>query len=349
MPYWQSRKKNSFVSLWFAFVILNQRAKITPMIDPYTAAKTNAAFYVIQHPGYIRFSGETRRDYLQRQTTNDLDLLSPGRALPSLLTSATGRILERFTLIEEGNAIGMITQPGHGPGLAEYFAKRVFFNDKVVVEDVSEQFAQVELHGPAASELLTKLGFAAAPGLDEIAVTQLDGTDLHALGEEGFAGELRNLLMLPATHGDLMTSRLLDLSTQLDFPTREALRIEAGIAGDPEFQNEYTPFEVGLDRLVSADKGCYTGQEVLARQVTYDKVVRHMVRLKATAPLEPGAAVFAVGENRATSKEIGKISSAAHSLQLGHIALAVVRKPHGQLGEQVEVRSPESTLLAQVF
>lgn len=313
------------------------------MADSYTTANTYAAFYVIRHPGYLRFEGDTRREYLQRQTTNNLDHLAGDRALPSLLTSATGRILERFTLIDEGEAMGMLTQPGHGPGLAEYFGKRVFFNDKVVVEDRSAQWTQVELHGPNAASLLTELGFAAAPRLDEIAAAQWQGAELRALGEEGFVGELRYLLLISAPQRDQLTDRLIDLgATPLDFPNRELLRVEAGIAGDPEFQNEYTPFEVGLDRLVSTDKGCYTGQEVLARQVTYDKVVRHLVRLKATAPFEPGSAVYAEG------KEVGKLSSVANSPEAGHIGLAILRKPHGQAGEPLEVRSSTSTLIAQI-
>lgn len=308
------------------------------------AAKTHSAFYLIQHPGYVRFAGDTRGEYLQSQTTNDLDLLSRSRTLPSLLTSATGRILERFVLIDEGDAIGMVTQPGHGPGLAEYFSKRVFFNDKVTIEDRSAQSAQLELHGADAAKVLAKLGFAAAPGLDEIVSAQWQGADLRAIAEEGFGNDLRYLLVFPRSLRDQLTNWLVALSIpQLDFTARELLRIEAGVAGDPEFQNEYTPFEVGLDRLVSADKGCYTGQEVLARQVTYEKVVRHMVRLKAAAPLEAGSAIFADG------KEIGKVSSAARTPQAGSVGLAVVRKPHGQAGEHLEVRTSGSTLVAQIL
>lgn len=103
----------------------------------YLAATESAAFYLVPNPGYLLISGETRRDYIQRQTTNDIDLLSPTRALSSLLTSPTGRILEFFNLLEIDDAIAMLTQPGHGPGLAAYFQKHIFFNDKVVVQDRS--------------------------------------------------------------------------------------------------------------------------------------------------------------------------------------------------------------------
>lgn len=314
------------------------------MVNAFTSSKTNAAFYVIQHPGYVRFAGDTRREYLQRQTTNNLDYLAANRALPSLLTSPTGRILERFTLIDEGDAIGMITQPGHGPGLAEYFGKRIFFTDQVTVKDASSQFAQIELHGLQASEVLMKLGFASAPAPNEIVTAQWSGIDVLAFGEEGFVGELRFLLIFSASQRDQLTNRLIDLSVpQLDFATRELLRIEAGMAGDPEFQNEYTPFEVGLDGLVSTDKGCYTGQEVLARQVTYDKVVRHMVRLKAADAFERGASIFVDG------KEVGKVSSAANSPEGGHLGLAVIRKPRGQTGSQLEIGPPGSALTAQII
>ncbi|MEX2162372.1 MAG: glycine cleavage T C-terminal barrel domain-containing protein [Anaerolineales bacterium] len=303
------------------------------VIDAFNAAHEAADYYVVAKPGYVAFSGETRRGYLQRQTTNDLDLLSRTQALPSLLTAATGRILEYFLLIDEGEAVGMLTQPGHGPGLAAYFQKRVFFNDKVTIEDRSAHWAQVELHGPPAGRVLTEIGISSIPNLDGVATGTLDGEQTAAIGISGYSANLAFLVLLPATVLEVLVERLAQLSiAPLDFPAREVLRIEAGLAGDPEFQNEYTPFELGLDRLVSPVKGCYTGQEVLARQVTYDKVVRQLVRIRASAPLEAGAAIYADG------KTIGSITSSALSPRSGPVALGLVRKPHDRPGTSLAIQ-----------
>jgi folate-binding protein YgfZ len=283
--------------------------------------------YQWAHPGTVRISGVTRKDYLQRQTSNDMDLLSPTRALPNLLTSASGRILEVFTMVEDGDDLLMITQAGHGPGLAQYFAKRIFFTDQVSIKDESDAWGQAELLGKNAEVSLKQLGLARMPELDEVFEAQHEGTRLRAIGEAPFGATPRVRLLYPASAVSKLTA---GLDSTIDFAKREQLRIEAGVAGDPEFQNEYTPFELGLERLVSATKGCYTGQEVLARQVTYDKIVRQIAKVQGEQSLEPKTQLFA--ENKA----VGQISSA-----IGNRGLAVLRKPHHELGTALTAKIGE--------
>jgi folate-binding protein YgfZ len=279
--------------------------------------------YQWAHPGTVRISGATRKDYLQRQTSNDMDLLSPTRALPNLLTSASGRILEVFTMVEDGDDLLMITQAGHGPGLAQYFAKRIFFNDQVVIKDESAAWGQAELLGNDAEDTLKQLGFARVPQLDEVLEAEHEGTRLRAIGEAPFGATPRVRLLFPA-------GAKLSLGETIDFAKREQLRIDAGVAGDPEFQNEYTPFELGLERLVAATKGCYTGQEVLARQVTYDKIVRQLAKVQSDQPLEPKTQLFVEG------KAAGQVSSA-----IGNRGLAVLRKPHHEPGTALTAKIGE--------
>jgi folate-binding protein YgfZ len=304
----------------------------------YLAATQAAAWYRPPQPGLLLLGGATRLDYLQRQSTNDLGLLAPNRAVPNILTNPSGRILEVFTLLAFGEQIALLTQPGHAPGLAAYFKKRIFFNDQVTVEDASANWAQLELHGPQAPAALAALGFSTTPTLDEVVTTELSAAGLYAIGEEGCTR-----LLAPSDLIDQLTSRLSGTgASALTYESRELLRIEAGRAGHPEFTDAYTPFEIGLDRYVSASKGCYTGQEVLARQVTYDKVVRGLAQLAATAPVEPGAAVSRQG------KALGQVSSAAVSPQRGPLALAVLRKPF-EPGDEVQIGASEPSLTARIL
>ena len=112
---------------------------------------------------------------------------------------------------------------------------------------------------------------------------------------------------------------------------------------DPEFAAETTPFELGLDRLVSTTKGCYTGQEVLARQISYDKVVRRLIRLRAERPMVAGMGLTA------DSKSVGQITSGAISPKLGPIALGIVRKPHDELGTSLFVQGENTSIVATVL
>lgn len=309
----------------------------TQIFSGYQAALEGVAFYPIPAPGYLSLSGETRSDYLQRQTSNNIDFLTSSRALPTLLPSASGRVLEAFTLLEIGDRIAVLTQPGHAPGLTAYFQKRIFFGDQLSIADQSSDWLQVELHGPRAPEMLSKLGFRSASSMDEVSAAGWYGHDLLAIGEPGFGNALRFLLLAPSVLAARLTSGLAALGAQLmHLDERRALRVEAGAAGDPELNGEYTPFELGLDRLVSTEKGCYTGQEVLARQVTYDKVVRKLVQLQAGQPIESGASVDVDG------RAIGLVTSAIVSPRLGALALAILRKPFDQRGTTVEIKQSQA-------
>jgi folate-binding protein YgfZ len=308
----------------------------------YEAALNQAALYQVPAPGYLSISGETRKEYLQRQTSNDLGLLSTPRALPTLLPSAIGRILEVFTVLDEGEQLALLTQPGHGPGLAAYFQKHTFFNDQVTISDQSSAWMQIELHGPGAVDVLRGLNFQRTFGLDDTEQATWQGHQLRAVAEEGFGAELKFRLLGSAAASEELAALLVDLPS-MDLAMRRVLRVEAGLAGDPEFNGEYTPFEVGLARLVSDEKGCYTGQEVLARQVTYDKVVRSLVRLRANQAIEPGAKVHAAG------KAIGEVTSTAASPKLGAIALAVLRRPYDEPGTKLELKQDQVNHQASVF
>lgn len=307
----------------------------------YLAAVRDAAVYRIPNPGYLLISGDTRHEYLQRQTTNDIDLLSPTRALPTLLTAPTGRILEYYTLLDNGNSIAMLTQPGHGPGNAAYFQKRIFFNDKVSLVDQSADWIQFELLGPKAADVLGSLGFAQTPRLDDVVESKWQGVRLRALGLMSFGPTARFRLIASASLLNHVTIELSNYPT-LSLSSREILRIESSHVGDPEFAADSTPFELGLDRLVSTTKGCYTGQEILARQVTYDKVVRRLVHLRADQPLQAGATLLADG------KSVGSITSAAISPRLGAIGLAIVRKPYDETGTSLLAQSQAVSIVATV-
>lgn len=316
---------------------MNQIREVILPAD-YLAAREGTAFYVIPEPGYVEVRGATRVDYLQRQTTNDLSRLRATSALPNLLTSASGRILEVFTLVARGDAIGLLTEPGHGPGLEAYFKKRIFFNDQVIVEDKSTDWTQIELHGPRVEPTLIDLGFSLSPKIDEVITAEAGRNEILAIGKEGL-GKSSVLVLVPSQAHDQVVKRLLELSAvQLWRETRKLLRIEASKAGTPEFRGEFTPFEIGLERYVSAEKGCYTGQEVLARQVTYDKIVRRMVQLRMDEVISAGATIFGDG------KSVGQATSAVVSPSLGPMALGVVRKPFDAAGTELEVKAEEGSI-----
>jgi folate-binding protein YgfZ len=132
-----------------------------------------------------------------------------------------------------------------------------------------------------------------------------------------------------ALQENLTAAGVLRLSDE-DFLT---LRIEAGLpAAGAELSEDYTPLEAGLGSAISSTKGCYTGQEVVARQLTFDKVTQHLCGLRLEQSARPGQRLWA-----ADGSPAGKITSAVKSPRFGKIALAVVRRPYHLVGELLRV------------
>ena len=157
----------------------------------YKSAIDGAAFYLLPNLGCLHLSGPDRIGFLQRQTTNDLDLLSPGRALVTALTSPTARILDLLTLyMEDETVIGALTLPGNAALTAAYLQSCIFFTDNVSVSDASTEFAQIELLGPEAGRTMIALGFSTLPEKNQISTSDLAGIAVQAILTDGFAVRL---------------------------------------------------------------------------------------------------------------------------------------------------------------
>ena len=112
----------------------------------------------------------------------------------------------------------------------------------------------------------------------------------------------------------------------------EARRVELGrpLPGK-ELTDAFTPLESGMAWVCAENKGCYTGQEIIARQLTYGKVTRSLVRLRSELPLPEGATVSV------NKRSVGTVTSSAHSPSAGPTALAVLKRPHNVEGAEVTV------------
>ena len=111
---------------------------------------------------------------------------------------------------------------------------------------------------------------------------------------------------------------------------------------EAELTEDYTPLEIGLGAYVADDKGCYTGQEVIARQTNYDKITQRLVGLEMASETQPATRLWAEG------KSVGKITSTARSPRFGHIALAVVKRPYDRVGTLLQVNNVAPPVEAEV-
>jgi len=223
--------------------------------------------------------------------------------------------------------------------------EKAFFMDKVAVNDASDQVVQIDLDGPEAETLLRKMGVDVTPNQDAVTTADFAGSRLTVISRKGFAGPGYRLVA-SIEIADMLQAALVKVGfVPLTKESSEVLRIEAGFpASDSELSEDYNPLEAGLDAAVSQSKGCYTGQEIIARQITYDKVTKRLVGLRLQKLVESGSQVEVEG------KTVGTVTSVADSPRFGPIALAYLKRPHFQPGNPVSVVSPtaDSVLAAVV-
>ena len=296
------------------------------------------SYYQLENPGYLRISGLDRLDFLQRQTTNDMRRLSSEHPLVTVLTSPSGRILDILWVFDEGNdSYGVLTLPGQGAQTTDFLNARIFFKDKVSIENLDNNFLQFDLFGEGNEGILRELGTNTEPEnflsdfmLEDVPVMVLMN---HQLGHR---------LLAPSDHQDQIISAFAEHGLQPISPEEYQIqRIENGIpAAGHELVEDYTPLEIGFRWAISDNKGCYTGQEVIARQVNYEKVTRHLVGLR----LENITGEIATLYSQENDQPVGKITSVTSSPRFGPIALAVVKRPFHEPGIELFFRTEEQKL-----
>jgi folate-binding protein YgfZ len=299
--------------------------------------KLSSAYRQIEHPGFLTLVSDDRIDFLQRMSTNDLTTLQAGQVITTVLTDVAARILDVlqvFTLNE--STLGVVTLPGRAGKTFAFLKGKIFFNDKVTINNRSAEYRILDVYAEsnAINSILT-----APPDLHHCSVSA-DGT--IAIHQPGLADlESYRLIVTGDTFDQTLHSLTEADVSEFDQATFDALRIASGVPGsDTEWNQSYTPLETNLRWAIAMNKGCYTGQEVIARQVNYDKITRQMARIQLAGMTQPGAKVKAGG------KSVGEITSVAMHPEMGAIALGVIKRPHFKPGTQLDIEGISGQIMA---
>lgn len=274
--------------------------------------------------GTLRFSGQSRLDLLHRMSTQDIARLQPGEGAATVLTTDIGRIIDRLILYAGSQAVYALTGENNADNIARYLMRFVFFNDDFHIEDLSGDTAVFALYGPKAQEKLRAAGFTDTDlSLHHWREQKLDDIDIWLARTDPINGG-GYFVMCHESGRETIWQRLLDSGiTAVTEPAFEYIRIEAGLPRfGREISGDYIPLETGLWADVSFNKGCYTGQEIIARMESRGKLAKQLVRLRAERPLATGDAITAEG------KSAGTITSAAEGpdgfVALGYVKTAVL-------------------------
>ena len=296
-----------------------------------SALMGKGAAFDVSHFGALEVSGEDALDLLNRLSTNDLEKLEPGRGMGTTLTTNKGRVIDLLRVLRLDDSLLVLTSPQTQQRVAEWIDFYTFVED-VSVEDVSERTGQTLVVGSGAAEALAEAGFPA-----ESLTEYLD----HVATADGARAARVDFGRLPAylivAPRDAMPEIGLDALGEDDL---ERLRVEQAVPAYPaELNEDRNPLEANLKPYISFNKGCYIGQEVVARLNTYDRVQRFLCRLDVAdgAEASPGDALMVDGS------EVGEVTTAAPGIALGYL-----RKRHYEDGAEVDIASGDGMVRAVV-
>lgn len=300
----------------------------------YQAALESVVLMDRSHEGRFEVTGRDRLNFLHRISTNDLLKLAAGEVRPTLFTNANARILDRATVIDRGERALLLTEPGRGEALSRYLQRNIFFNDDARLTDLSTSTRQFVLHGAnadaVAQQFAPQLGSLSSAEVSIASVPVVILRDKPVTGthwrvivpNEGAAAVWQALLAAGTDHGIVPAGSL----------TYNVLRIRAGRPGvGRELSTEYLPLEVGLWDEVSFTKGCYTGQEILARMESRGKLAKTIVTLRLAGWVEAPAIINAEG------REVGVLSSSVQTPGGEVFGIGVLKVVAAQPGTQVIV------------
>jgi len=266
--------------------------------------------------GKLLVSGAEAADYLQGQLTNDIEAIGPGEGAYAALLDRKGHMQGDMRVLRpaEGPDLLLDTEPEALEAVRRHLGMYKIGREVDVV-DVTAERALLSLIGPRAVEIA---GSAVLPEnfCEEVTIA---GTPMLAAGAATGID-----LIFEAEARERVTAALLTAGAAEVTPeAAEILRIEAGRPRfGAEMGTETMPAEAGIvEQAVSFTKGCYIGQETVARLHYKGKPNRHLRGLKLSgAGAQPGDAVF-LGE-----KEVGRLGSAGVSPAFGPIGLAILRR-----------------------
>ena len=270
--------------------------------------------------GWLIFSGKSRLDLINRMSTQKVDHLQPSEGAATVLTTDIGRIIDRLILYEDGKKAYCLTGENNGEAVASYLQRFVFFMDDFQSEDLSAATSILAIYGQEARSLIEQVaGVEINIPLHHWRRTEQNGMEfsIHRtdpVGGDGF------LLICQAEDRQQLLQSLVDAGGELiEEEAFDFFRIESGIPRfGHEISDEYIPLEANLWSDVSFNKGCYTGQEIIARMESRGRVAKRMVKLFGDRPIEVGQAITVDG------KRAGSITSAAEGPD-GYLALGFIK------------------------
>ncbi len=308
--------------------------------------------------GLLSIAGSDATDFLHRILANEIKTLEPGQGNRNMLLTGKGKVIQLFDLASLGEGYLLSTDPGQAESLREALDMFLFAED-IQLSDESASHAPLELVGPDAAKVLA----ATFPDFDSEIQTEHAGQFVPFHWGESEEAAMTRITPLPVagrpgwrieTEPDHVATLWQLLQDQGATPgglvAFDSLRAEsvAGVFGQ-EITGDVYPQEARLEDAFSLSKGCYIGQEVVAKIDTYGGLNKRLFRLRVSHddPVAPGTRLMRSidgGEPR----DLGVVTTWAYSFEAdGGVVLGYVKRKHQEAGTEFMLGESGATATLQ--
>jgi folate-binding protein YgfZ len=316
----------------------------------YRTLREGAAILDLSFRGRLCLTGADAQKFLNGQVTNNVKDLKPGEGCYAALVSAKGKMESDLNIYRLENEMLLDFEPGLSERVARRLGKFIIADDAQVI-DVAPDYGLLSVQGLEAAAVLALW----APGLDAPREAMAAAkAPIAAPGEiyvthQARAGRPGFDIFVPAAALRETSAQLLAAGARwCGWQALETARIEAGAPRFGADMDETNLAPEALDaRAISYSKGCYIGQEVIARIRTYGQVAKSLRGLRLDGDMSElpakGAKIFS------GDKEAGYITSTVRSPALqAVIALGYIRREAGQPGAPLLVQTPAGAIPARI-
>ncbi len=310
----------------------------------YMLVKNNVVYFENKQLQIALLKGKDSLDFINRISTNEVLSLKVSESIQTVLTSEKGRIIDVVTLLSLGNNEVLLVSSNNSLESTIRWIKKYVIMDDVSVKQINT-YTAFELHGPRSTDFANELF-----SLENYDFSFQNFSKHHESGSLVFRipsiSEISLLLLIPTAQLDsednLSMKKIIENSiTFISEFDRELLRIHAGLGKSPNELNEnYNPLEAGLLHIINFKKGCYIGQEVIARLDSYNKVKQRIFGITSTVQINELDSIFV------DSKEVGKVTSILKVNENCYDGLCYIRGEFAQNNLSVTVENENSKIEA---
>ena len=319
----------------------------TNALEEYWTVRRAVGLADISHLGRLKITGKDRISFLNGLLTNDISQLKENAGQRSALLNSKARVLADLHLYAQPDSL--LVDTGESPAShVKEILDRFIITEDVQVQDSSQDLVHVTVQGPKSAQAIKEVLGAEAQDLKQLEQKTLGPSIIISrdrTGQSGYDIILPTLEAEPVWQGFLLHGGDIGLNP-VGSQALEILRLEAGYPKYATDVDENTIIlEAGFKDAINFNKGCYLGQEVVARATHIGRVNKQLVRLE----VETKDSVSPRSKLTSDGREAGFITSAAFSPGLGKVAsLGYANREFAKEGTRVNVQSGETSLSAVV-